>query len=207
MQTDQILPELDKHLRRHSGLEQRTYLGMSSIGYCPRKIYFDLTRGRSFDDRDARMCYVGYLFERDLRERLITVGVLNHYGPLNDPKNPVGKELIAPFDNRFRGHTDGELDGETLLEIKSVSLRRFEEVDYNGVCINEHYAQVQCYMRYGHYAHTVLIYVCRDSFQHMLFDIPYRFADGEVYEGKAKRILAALDRREAPRCTCQRCKE
>ncbi|MEI6474569.1 MAG: hypothetical protein WCO75_04180, partial [Planctomycetota bacterium] len=42
------------------------------------------------------------------------------------------RELIAPWDERFRGHIDGELDGE-LIEIKSVNDDRFETVKQDGV--------------------------------------------------------------------------
>lgn len=197
--------QLKLYTQTHSGLEQRNYLGMSAIAHCPLQLYRDFVEGRNYDDRLYRMTYVGYLFERDLITRLIGLGLLDHFGPINDPAHPVGQEIIAPFDSRFRGHTDGRLSDGRLLECKSVNAKRFEGVQQERRPRYEHFAQVQCYLRYGEYPSAVVIYINRDTFEHQVFEVKPIQHQQDKLEAKAKKILAAIDARIPPVCECGYC--
>lgn len=202
-----IQTKLIEHLCRNSGLEaRRPYLGMSAISGCPRKLYFEFLSGRAHAfEQDHLNCYNGYLFERDVYARLAAVGVVAHQGPLNDPANPRGREVVAPWDERFRGHTDGEtVDGE-LIEIKSVNATGFEKMRQLQRARFAHLAQVQAYMRYGPWAHAFIVYVCRDSFEHLVLHVARSERHGGQLEDKARGILAAIDARTPPRCECDRC--
>lgn len=198
MNQDQILHALMQHLREHSGFEtDRNYLGMSAIGQCPRRLYDAFVNGQEPTMDIHRMCYIGYLFERDARQRMTEAGL---YRP------PRVAELIAPFDERFRGHADGEtIDGD-LLELKSVSEEGLERVAAKGRGKVEHWLQVQTYMRYGPWQNAVIVYISRDSFRHFIVSALKDTHVGEKMEHKAKTVLAAIDARRPPACECGRCK-
>ena len=142
MDTTTFQDKIDEHLRAHSGLDQkRDYLGISAIGKCPRRVVREYLHGKSeITQRDHQMCYGGYLFEADLRNRL---------GDMGFQVEKAGFEVVAPFDPRLRGHIDGELFGVDLLECKSLKRSKFEGVKQTHMPLNEHFAQVQLYMKYG----------------------------------------------------------
>lgn len=191
--------QLVEHLRTHSHFEQqRSYLGMSGIARCPRQQYFNFAQGLHVTDADHARSYVGYLFEADVRARLADLCI---YKP-----DSAARELVAPFDDRFRGHIDGETMDDELLEIKSVNAMLFEKIEMSFRPKTEHVAQVQTYMRYGPWEHALIVYVDRDSFAHLVIHVAKQERIGEEMEQKAKKILAAIDRREPPACECNYCK-
>lgn len=195
--TSQLQAKVMQHLVQNAGLEQRTYLGISSIGYCPRKLYFDFVQARTFTERDARYCYVGYLYERDAKTRLAATGL---YRPGSE------REIVSTLDPRFKGHTDGETPSGELLELKSVNPKRLERVLYTQQPLNEHLAQVQCYLHYGNYESALMVYINRDDFSHVLLVVEYEVEVALQYEDKARRVLSAIDARMPPACECGWCK-
>lgn len=188
---------IDGHVRLHSGLEQRSYLGMSVVAQCARKAYDNFVDGPTTgnDDFRHRMCYVGYLFEADVLHRLreMKIAVLDR------------REVVAGFDDRLRGHIDGVTTWGDLLEIKSVSTHKFELVCQQGRALHEHYDQVQLYMRFGGWRYAWMVYVCRETFAHKVIKVARHERRGEELEAKARSILAAIDRRERPQCECGYC--
>lgn len=201
-----IQTKINEYLERNSGYErQRNYLGMSQIANCPRLQYLEFMQGRSVALQNHLDCYKGHLFEMDVYQRLVAMGIVEHYGPVNDPVNPRGKELVAPFDSRFRGHTDGEtVDGE-LLEIKSVDVMALAKLRQMGRAKYAHFLQVQAYMRYGPWAHALIVYVCRDSFEHLVLHSARSKRHGDELEAKAIGVLEAIDAKQPPKCECDRC--
>lgn len=185
-------------LRKQSGLEgHRHYVGMSGIGGCSRKLYQEYLDGRKPPrDQDHWFCWTGYMHE---------AAVVKLLGITQQPR-----EIVAGFDQRFRGHTDFEL-GDTVVDIKSVNWEKFqwlmakEEYPHNNI------AQVQMYMRHGNFANAVLIYVARDV-PPRDFVVPFWTIDVkpdtelmDILDDKAKRILRAIDRRQPPMCECGWC--
>lgn len=193
-----IHQQITAHLHQHSGLDaRREYVGMSSIGRCPRQLYFAFVEGRPRPGDEAhRMCYAGYLFERDLKARLAATGI---YVPDSE------RELVAPFDARFRGHTDGATGDGELLELKSINDKGFERVAVSQRPKTEHALQVQTYLRYGPWTHALVVYVNRATFEHLVLRVAENTRVGLDMEQKAKRVLAAIDARQAPRCECGYC--
>jgi len=184
---------LNRTLNEH---EDRRYLGMSAIGKCARFLYGELVNGREApSEKSKRYFHEGYLHERDVIERIAEVGVaVEHHN----------RELIAPFDDRFRGHIDGEIEGD-LLEIKSVDDERFCRVMDSGRPFEEHMDQVQMYMRYGGYVRALLVYKCRNTGDVLVKKIERDERRGSALEQKAMAILAAVDAGEPPACTCGHC--
>lgn len=108
--------KIDEHLMQHSGLEQkRDYLGISAIGRCPRQVVREYLNGKGeMSLRDHQMCYAGYLFERDMMMRLREIGVAKTPIPGPSPEageGGAGYEVVAPFDQRLRGHVLDHLCG------------------------------------------------------------------------------------------------
>lgn len=190
--------------------EDRDYLGMSAISKCMRFLYDGLVNGRAVPSlKSQRYCHEGYLHEHDVINRLLEKGVR----VVN-----CGHELIAPFDARFKGHIDGEIAADPILvegrlvevagdliEIKSVNDERFARAMDDGP-FPEHVDQVQCYMRFGGYRHAILIYKSRDTGDIWTEDVALDEQRGALLEEKAGAILAMVDRRERPRCTCGYCR-
>lgn len=195
LKPSELQEKLMVHLRRRSGLEERRYLGMSQVHKCPREIYLQMVDGVPFSDYGHRMAYTGYMHERDVLERLreLRVATLDR------------RELVADFDQRLRGHTDGAMVWGDLLEIKSVSAHRYEMVVYHGRALFEHVDQVQLYMHFGGFSWCWMIYVNRETFEHQVVRVPYNPEKAARLVVKAKRILAAVDARVMPDCECGRC--
>jgi hypothetical protein len=176
---------------------RRSYLGMSGINRCPRELYDRFFEPSKPTDETFRSCYLGYLWEDETRAILEDTHV---YKPDSE------RELIAPFDPRFIGHTDGETEDGRLLEIKSVNARGMERIKQEGRVKLDHYAQVQTYMRYGSYGETLMAIVCRDPLEFHFVEVRYDPGSAERLEDKAKQILSAIDSCQRPPCTCRRCK-
>lgn len=186
----------------NNGMEVRDYLGMSQIGRCAVELYEELRNGRpGLGVRGSLGCYEGLLHQRDLLARLEAMEL---YRP--------GRVLVAPWSERYRGHTHGELvDPATgaveLLVIKSVTVRRFEEVRDMGRPVAMEGDQVQAYMCYGGYERAMILYKCRETGE--LWPVPVR-SDKERQirlNEKAAAVLRAVDCGIAPRCGCARCRE
>lgn len=201
MKANTINEMLVGNLPHKSHLEEgRRYLGMSSIADCAKSLYFRYSAPnntkRETSDQDHWYCWTGYLHE---------AGILSLLG-----MKQITFEIIAPFDNRFRGHTDHEMD-DTVVDVKSTNFTRFQYIKGGKIPV-QHIWQMQAYMRYAPYEHGVLIYVARDvPFKH--WDFPFLAVDvfkddklGFKIEQKAKRILEAIDRGIPPYCNCPRCK-
>ncbi len=195
--TKDLETKIDSHVRLHSGLETRHYLGMSQVAHCIREAYDGFMDGGIEDRSDFahRMCYVGYLFEQDTLRRLreMRIATFNR------------RELVSDFDDRLRGHIDGETVWGDLLEIKSVTRSKFELVCKDSRALHEHNDQVQLYMRYGGWKFAWIVYVCRENFEHKVIRVRYDEVRALRLEEKARRILAAIDARQRPECECGYC--
>lgn len=176
---------------------KRSYLGMSGINRCPRQLYDNFFNPSAPTEETYRSCYLGYLWEDETKTILEETGI---YKPDSE------RELIAPFDARFVGHTDGETTDGRLLEIKSVNARGMDRVKTEGRIKSDHFAQVQTYMRYGEYEQTLVALVCRDPLEFHFVNIMREVKVGLRLEEKAMKILAAIDKRERPPCTCNYCR-
>jgi len=195
MEVQELRRGVERWTWEHSGWEERGYLGMSQIWRCPAELYDFLVDGRGKPGgRQARYCYEGYLHQRDMMARLEGMEVLNG----------SGRELAAEWDERFRGHTEGELEDGTLLEVKSVSTERFAVVKERKRAAQSHYEQVQMYMLYGGYEEAVVVYKCRETGEVWPIKVWAHEPTQRRLEDKARAVLAAVDVGERPVCGCGR---
>ncbi len=196
MDTRTFERNLKDWLRLNSGLqENRNYLGMSQAGKCPRAIYELLMKGPQTTDFHHQMCYAGYLFERDALARMIEMKFAKE----------AKIEVVCPKDARIRGHVDGLTFWDDLLEIKSVTVKKFERISQTGNALWEHVDQVQLYMKYGPWKTAWVIYICRESFEHRVMRVQYDQGRAERLEVKLLEILVAWEKREPPACECGYC--
>jgi hypothetical protein len=181
----------------HSGYEDRSYLGMSRIGECPRVLYVDFMNiRRDWDVAHHLMCYAGYLWESDIKTRLRSAGL---YAALSE------RQLVAAFDDRFRGHIDGELVDGSLLEIKSVTQAKIDAIRSTQRIPLKNYQQVQVYLRHGEYDRALVVYVARDTDELFVYEVTPNRGVQDILDEKARQILAAIDAGTLPRCDCGRC--
>lgn len=193
----EIKEGVQAYIRANAGLDtKRDYLGMSGIGRCARRLYDNYFQPQSPTVEMYANCYLGYLWEDEAKDILEGAGI---YRPDSE------RELIAPFDKRFVGHTDGETVDGRLLEIKSVNQRGLEKVRVEGRVKSDHFSQVQTYMRYGGYDETLVALVCRDPLDFHFVTVRLNTGAGERLEQKAKAVLRAIDKRERPKCECGYC--
>jgi hypothetical protein len=175
--------------------EDRHYLGMSAISQCPRKLYQEMLNGRDRPGQSSlNLFHEGYVHEHDIVDRLAKMGCM---------VGNVQRELVAPWDERLRGHIDGEIEGE-LLEIKSLNADRFDQLRAGGPFI-AHVEQAQLYMRYGGYRSAVFVYKNRETGALWIDRLWYNESLAQKLEDQARMILQAVDRVEPPACMCGHC--
>jgi hypothetical protein len=210
MRANELKRELVVTFRENSVHQDfRGYVGMSGIGGCLRDLYWRAVKEIPGEDRLAWYGWTGYLHEAAVK-RLMGAhreAMLTFLGG----SVPVGRELVAAFDERYRGHTDHELEDGTLIEIKSVNWRRFQQVRERGA-FERHVAQVQAYMRHGKYEHAIIVYVARDAdhrewvFPFWCVDVASDMLAMDRLDGRAMTVLAAIDAEMPPECTCGYCR-
>ena len=205
MEAELIKQKLIDYTVTQSGAESRRYLGMSHIADCSRKLFASLTNpapALTWPLESHLRCYAGYLWERDIKARLQALGL---YVPGSE------RELVAGFDSRFKGHTDGEISGEQsgerhLLEVKSTHPDKLQRIIADKWLPVDNYQQVQVYLRHGDYTKAYVVYVCRDTGQMHVAEVFPNVRLQADLDYKARRVLAAVDTGQSPRCECGRCR-
>src|SRR3972149_10017116 len=149
--------KINEYIIENSGWEPtRQYLSISHVSGCPLRAVREYRDGFSIDSNTHRMCFAGYEQEKSIREMLIKTGVITQ----------VGIEVVAPFDARLRGHVDGVSGTTALIEIKSISTRKWEKLIRDNRAFYEHFTQCQLYMLYGGWKETVIVYRNRETYEH-----------------------------------------
>ena len=193
MRVEELSEKISSSLHEWEG---RDYLGMSQISRCPRWLYRNLMNGRRPPGGRALLAiHEGQMHQEDILERLRIAKV---------QVDARGRELVAPFDERVRGHIVGEIDGDVLLiktlrdreAITSVMERGPRPWDRD---------QMQMYMRYGGYRRGMVVYKERQSGDVWVCWVTYNEERGQRLEEKARMVLAAVDAGEPPECECGRC--
>lgn len=200
MLSNEISIALDDWILTSSGLEiRRNYLGMSKIGSCPYILYKDMIGDfKSLPSLKAHArCRTGYLWEEEIKRRLADKQI---FRPGSE------RPLVAMFDKRFVGHTDGEFTDGNLLEIKTVGFEDFKKIISTKRLPVSHFWQVQAYMHHGNYQTGNVVYICTDSGEHYVYTVYYHAVTAQKVNARAKLVLDAFDKKAAPPCECGHCK-
>lgn len=199
MNPPDIEKRIEEYIARHSGFEtRRTYLSISHLSECPRKVIREYRNGYTVDEHTHRMAFAGYETERNLIELLKGCGLeLDNFG----------FEVGAMFDPRLRGHIDALADGDIIVELKSISRAQFEKLIEKDKALWKHFTQVQMYMRYAGKRRAIILYRCRDTYEHKAFEVPYIERIAHEVEERAKKILTHIDAGTLPTCECGKCAE
>jgi len=189
----------------------RNYVGMSGIGGCLFDLYMRAEHNIRPDDRLKWYGLTGQLHEAAVK-RLLGLDADAMRTFLGYPT--TDHEIIADFDDRYRGHYDAVLPYGTLIEIKSTNAHKFKRIRASTPD-PKHVAQCQAYMRHGNFDHAILVYICRDLHHRDLFrpappfwtiDVPRDEGLMEHLDEQAQLVLAALDGdADLPTCTCGYC--
>lgn len=191
MNGKELREKMEAWTLENSGWEERPYLGMSQIWRCQAELYDMMLDGWEWPGIvQAQLCYEGYLHKENTLFRL---RLLEEVDP--------GVELVAGFDDRYRGHTDGVVGG-MLLKVKSVGADRFEQVMEERRALGPDYDQVQAYMQYAGLDEAMVIYKGRERGRFWPVKVWANVRRQEKLEAKAKRVLAGVDAGERPPCTC-----
>jgi len=103
------------------------------------------------------------------------------------------QEVVAGFDERFRGHPDGVLEGGAVVEIKSTVEARRMEMKQRRRASGRHFEAMQMNLHHGGYAEGYLVYIARDSGQYYVHRVRPVASIIERLNAKAQRVLAAVD--------------
>lgn len=184
MKTIEVHERLDRQMIKDGHNPHRRYLGMSQIHRGEKDIIDSMKQGVELDAYQLRIHGVGYVFERIIKEKLTKAGVM-----IVDSE----RELVAGFDNRFRGHTDGDLVDGSVVDVKSTVEEKLKRIEADRRLPNAHYVQAQMYMYHGGYDRAMIVYVARDTGRILVRSVKYDGKTAGFYNEKAKRILSALD--------------
>jgi hypothetical protein len=172
---------------------RRNYIGLSGIADCEQVIY-DRYRFGQQAGVDERLCTrLSYELEAALIERLKDLGL---YWP--------GEEILL-HGGLVQGHTDGQIDGREVLEIKT--LPKAIWLPENGRVPRRVYWQVQAYMHYLQHAWAHVLYLARDTGELRAIGVRYNLALGKDIEAKVERLVSAVQEVKRPECSCGRCEE
>jgi hypothetical protein len=188
---------ISDYIKSNSNLDtHRPYVGMSSIADCPLALYNNFQNGIIPTHEGYQRSYQGYMYEREVKKILLATGLY---------QSDTDKELVAPFDSRFRGHIDGEDTFGNLIEIKSMSAVKFNKIKETGKLPYKIYAQVQAYLKYGNYTSATVYMVNTELFEFNVMSVGHNENAQKSLEQKAKGVLNAIDTSTSPSCTCGRC--
>lgn len=192
-----FLPLITEYLHTHSGLEaHRNYLGMSQIADCPTQLYLRYLQGMKLDDGGHRNAYRGYMIEGEMKKILTRIGVM---------KERSERSLVAHWDARYQGHTDGETLEGRLLEIKSLAKHKYEQVRESKKLLTKHYFQIQTYMKHGQYMGCDAVLICPETFEIMVLPVQPNYKVQNDLDSKARDVLMHIDAGKLPACQCGRC--
>ena len=184
---------------QNSGHEAaRDYLGMSQIYREEDELVEMLASGTAWQPtaRDHLRLYLGYLFEHDIKDRLIRAGLCSDEMLYPDDDGL----LVATFDPRFRGHIDGVFPSGDLLEIKSTHHDKLDRIRRDRRLPRSHYEQVQMYLFHGGFAEQgrsgFVVYVARDSGLLYVREVRPNDRVIEKLNEKAARVLRRVDRQQ-----------
>lgn len=195
MQARELQERLLEYTVAHSGHDPaRDYLGMSQISREEDDLLDQLRGKQQEPSREEHLLLdLGHLFTHDIKRRLEEA--------FKDGEDEVTfdldeQEIVADFDERFRGHADGLMhasDQDILLEVKAVTHEKLDQVRNSGRLPRPDYDQIQMYLAHSGLDEAHVIYVGRDTGEIYVHYVKPQKHIIDKLNTKAKRILERFD--------------
>lgn len=179
-----------------SGLPSSSYLPMSRISQCPRKLVLWLQAPRRASEVIHGKFYVERLFETDALARFERLGFI-------EPQS--GVEVKASFDERYRGFGHAVCIDGALFYIRATGDDNFRQTMSTHRVRRDLYLNVQSLMWHGGFSSTLVIYIHHDTFEHNVLHVPLHEPVARDNDRRAQAILAHFDLGTLPECECGRC--
>ena len=178
---------------QHSGHEQhRPYIGLSEIGDCDRVIFDRFLNGGCMNIGEHLRTRISYELEDAIKIRLQKMSL--HFREAVE---------ISLYDGLVRGHPDGMIGDNDLIEIKTLAMESHLPA---GVHIsNRIWYQVQACLHYTHCDWCHIIYLARENGAMRCVGIHYKPSVGEHIEAKVARLVTAVQECQRPACLCGKC--
>ena len=175
--------------RYATGFNGGPYLGMSQIGKKEGDLVAMMQgKGWQPSEEDHLRLRLGHVFETVIEGLLFEAGLVEE-----DVIYGSELEVVADFDERFRGHIDGWFTNGALLEIKSTFQEKLDRLMASRRLPGHVYEQVQLYMVHGGFKEGYVVYIARDTGRMWVCYVRPNRAVVEKLNAKAKRVLAQFD--------------
>lgn len=180
------------------GGEERTYLGMSTMGNeCDRALWYAFRWAHGPETLDGRKLR---LFETGHREEARMLDDLEMAGVTVERVDPSsgGQWAVSALGGHFRGHMDGQGEGfaeapkaRHVLEFKTHNEKSFKALVKDGVQKAKpgHFAQMQLYMHYSGIARAFYMAVNKNTDEIHTERIVYDALHALGLENRARVII------------------
>lgn len=175
--------------RYRTGHGGEPYLGMSQISKSEDDL-LAMIQGQGWQptEEDHLRLRLGHVFEAVVEGLLFEAGLVEEDVIYGDEL-----EVVAAFDERFRGHIDGYFPCGALLEIKSTYQSKLDYLMKQKRLPSRVYEQVQMYMAHGRFDEAYVVYIARDTGRMWVFYVRPNPVVQQKLNAKAKRVLARFD--------------
>lgn len=184
----------------------RSYIGLSQFYKCPKVIvteYLTINNAEDISFLQYQKSFNGYTYERRMKDRL--KHIYGHdYVEKYDINVPHENERLRIL---IQGHTDGLLFRKHIIEISTVSDDTYLPKKISAISKRK-YIQIQAYMTFSEFREKA-IYICesRSSGRFKIFFIYPKYSVIEKIKKKAIAIFNAVEKKELPKCWCERCEK
>jgi CRISPR/Cas system-associated exonuclease Cas4 (RecB family) len=185
-----ITESIDAYLIKETEKKSpRTYLGGSAIGKeCDRQIWYEYYQPIKNDNpRVERIFLLGHLMES------LVLAMLKHAGYTVYHETDDGHQFGGE-DEEIGWHCDGVImyhDTPHLLEIKSASDKRFNEMVKKGVRLSDpvYYTQMQVYMHYLELDKGLFVVMNKNNSELHMEVIEYNAIEAKYAINRGKEIV------------------
>ncbi len=159
-----LVKDIEKAVLRNVSVEDRRYIGASSIGKeCSRAIWYGISSIKG-DDLPSK-CSITFEIGRRLEGLLADYVALAGY-QIERPSE--SNNWLFVHDNEislFQGHMDGVINGNAVLEFKTANNSSFSKFRQHGLKAwsASYYAQLQAYMGMSSFNSGVLLALNKDT--------------------------------------------
>ena len=195
---------IDKHYEKNQELP-RAHMGCSMLGHpCDRWLWLSFRWAviEQFPGRILRLFKRGQMEEATVIENLRNIGVEIHFTGENQTSVNFGNHVGGSLDGIAVSGVPGATKTKHVLEIKTHSLKSFNDLVKNGVKKSKpmHYIQMQQYMLGKGLSDALYVAVCKDDDRLYFERVKFDGETGQAAIDRGHRIVSS-DRMPPPLST------